>query len=715
MLATASDRPPDEDLENPALVYEPKLDGIRALVLLEPAQPSPRVQIWSRLGNDKTSQFPEVVRALRDFGRRLRAPVILDGEIVALDARGEPAGFQRLQGRMHLTGARDIDRSALAQRAAFVAFDLLRDGADDLRPLPLTDRRARLERLFGASGSSEVRHGEFAAGDGRRLFRQATQHGWEGLIAKRAESAYESGRRSPAWRKLKIQGEREFVIGGWTAPRSSRQHFGALLLGAWERAPEPDETEPPPLVYVGHAGTGFSDKELARVHKLLESRATTVCPFRQKPASNESPRWVRPELVAQVRFTEWTDEGVLRHPVYLGLRDDVDPRRVTLEEPGPDSTDAGAATKAKPTPTAAARATVAPARASKAATRGKSAGRRAGRRAPKPSAPLPSDPALDAVIDRLSALQDAKRDGAVSLPDGSTLDVTNLAKVFWPAEGITKGDLLRFYVRVSPWLLPAIADRPMVMKRFPNGVKGKAFYQQRAPDEAPAGVRVERFDDEDEPDGVMPRLVGGSLQTLLYMTQLASISQDPWFSRVDSPGAADFCALDLDPMPGVPFRQVLEVARWLRDDILSLDIPAVPKTSGSSGLHIYIPLPPDTPYASGQLLCQILATLVSIKHPKAATVERTVGKRGRTVYVDYLQNIEGKTLATAYSPRASEFAGVSTPLTWDELDEDFDPADFTLRSTPARFAQVGDLWAPVLQGPPVDLHGVLERLARATA
>jgi bifunctional non-homologous end joining protein LigD len=692
MLATTSDGPPDEDLENPSLVYEPKFDGIRAIVALEPAQPSPRVQIWSRLGNEKTSQFPEVVRGLKDFGKRLRVPVVLDGEIVALDRRGRPAGFQRLQGRMHLLGSSDIDRVAASQAAAFIAFDMLRDGADDLRPLSLADRRVRLERLFGASGSSEVRHGEFAAGDGRRLYRQAREQGWEGLIAKRADSIYESGRRSPAWRKLKLLKEREFVVGGWTMPRASRQHFGALLLGAYD---QPGASK---LTYVGHAGTGFTDKELARVHKLLEARAIRESPFREKPPSNETPHWIRPDLVAQVRFTERTDEGFLRHPVYLGLRDDVDPRSVTIDEARAPAVERRSENQEK----ASARSR--PMRPASSASKAVKARVKAGTGSP-------ADPALDAVIDRLSELEAAKRDGTIALPDGSTLDVTNLTKVFWPDEHLTKGDLLRFCVRVSPWLLPAVTDRPLVMKRFPNGVKGKAFYQQRAPDAVPPNVRVDLVEDEGEPEGVLPRLVGGSLATLLYMTQLAAISQDPWFSRVQTPDRADYAALDLDPMPGVPFRQVLDVARWLRDEVVTLDVPAVLKTSGSSGLHIYVPLPPDTPYASGQLLCQILATVVAMKHPKVATVERTVGKRGRTVYVDYLQNIEGKTLATAYSARASDFAGVSTPLTWEEIDEDFAPADFTLRNAVDRFQKVGDLWTPVLEGPPVDLHGVLDRLA----
>jgi len=207
-------------------------------------------------------------------------------------------------------------------------------------------------------------------------------------------------------------------------------------------------------------------------------------------------------------------------------------------------------------------------------------------------------------------------------------------------------------------------------------------------------------------------LIGGSLTTLVYMTQIAAISQDPWFSRVQSPFDADHVAIDLDPTDDATFDTVFDVARWVRDELHKLRIPGFPKTSGSSGLHIYIPLPPGTSYESGQLLCQIVATLVASRHPRAATIERTVRRRPRgTVYVDYLQNILGKTLATAYSPRASEFGGVSTPLTWDEVDEGVSPGDFTIKTAPARFAAMPDLWRPVIAGPPVDLHGVLERMA----
>jgi bifunctional non-homologous end joining protein LigD len=255
------------------------------------------------------------------------------------------------------------------------------------------------------------------------------------------------------------------------------------------------------------------------------------------------------------------------------------------------------------------------------------------------------------------------------------------------------------------------------MKRFPNGVDDRlAFYQQRKQKEQPPpGVRIEELPPEIEPideGGTTERFIGGSLITLLYMTQLAAISQDPWFSRVQSPLEADYVGIDLDPGEGTTFANVLDVARWVRDELESLKVPGVPKTSGSRGIHIYIPLPPDTSYESGQLFCQIVATVIASKHPKVATVERMVKKRPRgTVYVDFLQNILGKTLATAYSARASDFAGVSTPLAWDELDDSLDPRDFTIVTAPQRFREVGDLWARLRTSKPAQLDRVFGKYA----
>jgi bifunctional non-homologous end joining protein LigD len=699
MLATVSARPLEESLENPRWIYELKYDGMRVLASIEPGEPTPRVALRSRLGNEKTAQFPDVVRELRQFARALRRPVLLDGEVVALDRHGEPLGFQHLQGRIHLTASGEIGSMAGQVPVAFVAFDVLRDGAEDVRGLPLVDRKARLEKIFGNAGSSLVRMSEMAAGDGRRLKQRAEQLRGEGLVAKDAHSVYESGRRSPAWRKLKILRRQEFVVGGWTEPRGGRRFFGSLVLGYYDGAARTRR-----LVHAGTAGSGFSDAELERVWRLLQEHRVDECPFGAVPPTPEPAHWVRPALVAEVRFTEWTPDGVLRHPVYLGLRADVDPRTVT-REPAPTTPPArgaarGAAIEGPHGPSGRG------ARAGDARGTGPRRGAMTTRAARRKGVPIDT-PEIDAIVAQLDDLEDDRRDGRVALPDGASLAVSNLAKVFWPGSRLTKGDLMRYYVRVSPWLLPVVADRPMVMKRYPNGVTGKTFYQQRAPDDVPAGVRVEAVEEDNE---VRPRVIGGSLTTLLYMAQLAAISQDPWFSRLASRGCPDYVALDLDPMPGVPFAQVLEVARAIGDELRTLHVPAVAKTSGSSGLHIYIPLAPSTPYASGQLFCQIVATMVASRWPSIATVERAVKHRGRTVYVDYLQNIEGKTLATAYSARASEFAGVSTPLTWDELGERIDPQDFTVTTVVDRFRTTGDLWAPVVTGPRLELRDALERL-----
>jgi bifunctional non-homologous end joining protein LigD len=374
--------------------------------------------------------------------------------------------------------------------------------------------------------------------------------------------------------------------------------------------------------------------------------------------------------------------------VYLGLRDDKPPGEV---ERSPDRRAPAAAAPAAGAGRTRAGATVRPDAGSKPSAR--------------------ASPA--SVVSQLRELEDARRDGTIELPGGERLGVTNLAKVYWPAPRLTKGDLLRYYAGVAPLILPAVADRPLVMKRFPNGVGRPAFYQQRSRIEKPPdGVRIETLPDDldpiTEPDA--RRFVGGNLITLLYMAQIAAISQDPWFSRVPSPLDADYVALDLDPGEGTPFSRVLEVARWIRDELRSLRIPAVPKTSGSSGLHIYVPLPSGTSYESGLLFCQIIATVIATRHPKAATVERSVRARPRgTVYVDYLQNILGKTLATAYSARASEFAGVSTPLTWEELDEPIEPHDFTIVTAPDRFARIGDLWARLRASRPASLDAVFRK------
>jgi bifunctional non-homologous end joining protein LigD len=702
MLATTAAAPLDSD----EFVYEPKYDGIRAIAIIEPGRPSaepglrtknpvkhrayvgrvprsgpagPAVHLWSRLGNEKTGQFPEAAAALEQWARGLDRPVVLDGEVVALDERGNPVGFQNLQ-RIHM---HDV-------AIAFVAFDLLRDGKEDLRDRPLRDRRARLESLLNGVRDPRLRISEQAIGDGRALHARAQAESWEGLIAKRVDSVYTSGKRSPDWRKLKLVRRQACVIGGWTDPRGSRPFFGALLLGVYDERAR--------LQYIGHSGAGFTDAELGHVWKRLRAIETRASPFATTPKTNERPHWVQPKLVAEVKFTEWTVDHKLRHPTYIGMRDDIPASSVRREPDTLIRHSAHDVARAAPKP------------------RGGGGSAEADGSAPPAKESTLNKAAITQLLDQIDAIQESGGDGTLDLPSGDRLAVSNLGKVFWPprlrsgqAQPLTKGDLFRHYVRVAPYLLPALADRPLVMKRYPNGISGKPFYQHRAPDRIPSGVRVEQVTTGTE---TRPHLVGGTLPTLLYTVQLASISQDPWFSRVGTPDMIDHIAIDLDPPEGLPFRRVLDVALWVRDELEVLKAPGFPKTSGAGGLHIYVPMPPDTPYGAGLLVAQILATIVARKHPKAATVERAIKARGQRVYVDYLQNILGKTLASAYSARANDFAGVSTPLTWDEVKAGVKPQDFTMRNIADRLQAAGDLWAALRKSKGADLRAVMKYAQR---
>ena len=707
MLASLADAP----LVDPRFVYEPKYDGIRAVVEIGATG---SVRLWSRLGNDKTAQFPELATALARWATRRERPLVLDGEIIALDRAGRPMGFQQLQGRLHAAAA-DL-RSRSRAQTALVVFDLLREGPTDLRNRPLIDRRTALERLMRTvprKDAAVIRMSELVKGDGRALYKRALANGWEGLIAKHAESKYRSGARSPDWRKLKIVHEQEFIVGGWTEPRQARTHLGALLLGVLA---ERGATRT--LTYAGSVGTGFDERERSRLMSRLVPLEVRTCPFDEEPTPNERPHWVQPTLVAQVKFTEWTADGKLRHPVYLGLRDDKAAAEVR-REPG-----------VRLHRSARARLAAAPPGIATGAIGPKRPSPRPGRHAvdrsrgvTRPVAPETSVPEgaretrddgarRSALVQALGELEAEGRDGRLDLGDGRGVSVTNLKKVFWPAPRLTKGDLFRYYVTVAPYVLPAIADRPLVMKRFPHGVDGPPFYQHRIA-HVPDGVRVasvggtdagsDKDTGADRRDVRDVHIVGGDLLTLLYTTQLAAISQDPWFSRVQSLANADFVAFDLDPAPGVSFRQVLDVARWIRDELAPLGATGVPKTSGADGLHVYVPLPAGTPYEAGQIFCQLVATVVVDTHPAQATLERAVRRRGRKVYVDVMQNGLGKTLAAAYSARASADAGVSTPLTWDEVDRGVRREEFTIRTVPARLRAIGDLWQAVRTSKGVDL------------
>ena len=673
-------------------VFEPKYDGIRIVALVM----DDSVALMTRNGHDKCRQFPEITAALRDLGRRRRRALVLDGEVVALDATGAPARFQDLQGRMHLLDVTSVhDRSGSAP-AAFVAFDILVDGEELLVDERWDARRARLERVMKSLPAAVARVLRLSrvSDDARSLMDEAAERGWEGIMAKRRDCPYESGRRVRHWQKLKMENQQELVVAGWTEPRNSRQHLGALLLGYYDRGGR--------LVYAGHTGTGFSNRVLEQVYRKLAAVEVKQSPFAAPPKTNQPAHWAKPRYVAEIRFNEWTAGGHLRQPVFLGLRDDKDPRTIVREPPiaGVAADGGGSDVARRPRRTAAASAK----KAAKGRAKGSDARTRSSRgpgpatsgRGRKGSAArmVPGARALaqaQLVADQLRAAPAAKH-AELQIDRETRLEITNLGKVFFPVPKVTKGQLMEYYAQVSPYLLPALADRPLVLKRYPNGIGSEAFYQQKAPDKVPPGVRVESVAD----DGITTqrRLIGGDLATLLYIVQLGAVSTDPWHSRVQSVADADYSIVDLDPGPAAKFRRVVQVARWVKEVLDEFGLHAVPKTSGASGIHIVLPLPRRSSYELSVALAELVARRVNEKHPKETTVIRAVKSRpADAVYVDYLQNIRGKTVASVYSARAEAHASVSTPLHWNELTDDLSPHDFTTRNVIARLRAEGDLWA----------------------
>ena len=662
--------------------FEPKYDGMRVL-----AESSSRgVRLLTRNGKDKAAQFPEVVAALARLVRRATRPFVLDGEIVAVDRAGKAANFQRLQGRFHLGRRQEIATLSNEAPAALVAFDLLAVGGRRWLAEPWTVRRAELEALVGR-GEATLRVSE-SSPDGARMLRTAQAQGWEGVIAKRTDATYAPGTRSRDWLKLKLQHRAEFVVGGFTEPRRTRPHLGAILLGYYD-----DEGE---LQYVGHTGGGFDTDGLREMRQRLQRLERATSPFATAPHANEAVHWVRPEVVVEVKFAEWTADGRLRQPIYLGVRDDKSARDVKRERESVQRwghVDGDRVTRAHRTAAARER----PKRAPKhAAQRPVTRAAKRARRAVK-AIVAPGRLAAEArrVVEQIDAIRSGSGDGTLELGRGRRLHVSSLDKTYFPASGITKGELMRYYAQVAPVLLPLIAGRPLVLKRYPEGIGGVSFFQQSAAAGTPDGVRTAELDTGDgEP---ARRIVAGDLFTLLYTVQIGTIAVHPWESRLTTIDQADYCTIDLDPGDGVAFSAVIALARFVKAELDALGLTAAVKTSGSRGLHIAVPLPRRTSYADAAALAERVAASVVEAHPELATLERRLGKRPkRTIYVDAQQNARGKSMVSAYSARAREPGAVSAPLRWSELRSTLRLEAFTIRTMPARLARVGDLWGEAL-------------------
>lgn len=630
MLAVLADQP----FDSPDYAFEVKFDGMRVLARVDGAG---SLSLMSRNQREQAGRFPELAELAGNF---LAAEFIVDGEVAALDGRGV-SRFQLLQGRLNLTGDGDIRSAAKKNPAFYYVFDLLYLDGRDLRGLPFSERRALLERVMLPHKS--VRLSELFAVGGKAFFAAARENGLEGIIAKRRDSAYR-GKRSRDWLKVKVTREQEFVIGGYTPPAGSRDHFGALLLGVYD-----GDT----LAYAGSVGTGFTVAGLKQLRQLMEPLVREEPPFTEAPAL-DGVTWLDPELVAQVKFAEWTRDGSLRHPVFLGLRDDVAPRDC-VREPEARITPQAAAAGAEQAPAAAAL---------------------------KPGPPL-APPGADSRKETV---------------DGREVSLTHLTKPFWPRQGYAKFDLVDYYYRVAPFIIPHLAGRPLTLKRYPDGFGSKPFFQKEAPPETPEWVARVAIPSREKGADV-DHIICGDTATLLFLANSGCISQNPWLSRSGSLDSPDFIVFDLDPADDGDFARCIEAALLVRDQLAGFGLRGYPKTSGASGIHVYVPLKAGYSYEQARQFARAVAILCREARPDLVSLESAIARRDAPVYLDILQNSRGKTVAAVYSVRARDGAPVATPLAWEEVRPGLCPSDFTIAGIFDRLAARGDLFAPVLDDP----------------
>jgi bifunctional non-homologous end joining protein LigD len=626
MLAETREGP----FSKPGWLFELKLDGYRVRAAREDGE----AKLISRKGHDMTAAFPEIARAVAALPYEA---LILDGELVVLDDAGRPS-FNRLQNRAKLSRLPEVKRAAVETPATFYVFDLLAFEGFDVRPLPLVKRKAILAKLLPRAGA--LRFSDHFETKGEDLYEHVVRLGLEGIVAKKADSAYRGG-RSANWLKIRADRTDDFVVVGYSQPKGSRGGFGALHLAGYEDGK---------LVYAGRVGSGFTAKQLEEVSAQLEGAVRDTPPFEGPPPpallKDKENVWVEPKLVVEVRYKEWTPDHLLRQPVFLRFRDDKEPKDCVLQ--GARSTE-----QAEPEPDVA---------------------------------PLGSAPS--------SVLRE--------------VTFSNLDKIFWPEEKYTKGDLIEYYRAISPWLLPYLKDRPVVLTRYPDGIKGKSFFQKDAPGFIPEWLRTERMWSEDTQRDI-DYFVCDNLESLLYLANMGTIPLHVWGSRVASLERPDWCILDLDPKDA-PFTHVVTVAKAVKKLCDAIDLPAFIKTSGSTGLHVLFPLARLVTYEQARQLGGLLARVIANERPDIATVTRQVGKRGGRVYLDYVQNGHGRLLVAPFSVRPLPGAPVSMPLEWREVTPKLDIRKFTIANAPARMKKLGeDPLVPVLEAKP-DLVTALERL-----
>ncbi len=627
MLATLTDRP----FSDPNWLFEIKWDGVRALARIE----NGTLALRSRNGIDITKRYPELTSLPDALAAR---QAILDGEIVARDGHGH-SNFELLQERMHV---RAPSESLVTQiRVVYFAFDLLYCDGYDLREAPLLERKQLLQRLLYTS--ERFRYADHQLEHGKELFALAEQNGLEGIVAKRADSPYVS-ERSPYWVKLKITKTVDAVVGGWTESRTSALPFGSLLLGLYHGAK---------LRFIGHVGSGFDAKKLKELSGRLKELAAQACPFDAVPETNEKPSWVSPALVARVKFSGWTEEHSLRHPVFLALREDARPTDCQWENE------------------------VAAAAPSPAVVR----------------APEVVGRVLNTIAQIEAELFKGRSETVTIELDGKRLRLSNLNKVYFPESGHTKRNLLAYYYHMADFILPFLRDRALVLRRYPDGVKGQAFFQKDVREGLPEWFKTVPVDSEHRGE-VIQYATANDRSSLLFLTGLGCIDHNPWSNRLADLEHPDYFFFDLDPSDGTEFSVVVTIARALHEKLEELQLANFLKTSGATGIHIYIPVEPVYTYEQLRTFGEIIARTVTAEHPNLVTNERIVAKRpaGR-VLIDVQQNAHGRPLAAAYSVRAFPQAPVSAPLLPRELRPSLRPEMLNIKTVFARLKEKGDLWA----------------------
>ena len=627
MLAKLIDAPFDDK----KWIFEIKWDGYRAIAEVK----NGKATLWSRNGK-KFDKYPAINKDLND----LPYDVILDGEIVILDKEGK-ADFQKLQ---------NIN-SASENQLFYYVFDILYFNGFDLTQVELLERKEILKQVVFRL--NRTKYSDHIVEKGKEFFKLAQDHDLEGIIGKRANSKYYLGKRSPDWVKIKTQKRQEAIVCGYTAPKKGRQYFGSLILGVYENEK---------LKYIGSSGGGFKDTQLSSIHKKLQKLEQKESPFDEKIPGSSSITWVKPELICEVAFSEWTKDGKIRHPVFMGLRTDKEPEQVKKEKEEPAKKVKKEAEEKKP----------------------------------------------ELITDK--KVSTTKKGGKKITANGKELIISNWEKVYWPEEGYTKGDLIEYYDAVAKVMLPYLKDRPESLNRFPDGIYGESFYQKDM-----EGLLPEWIDsftvDRESTEGTIKYMLCQNKAALLFMANLGCIEINPWCSSVQKPDHPDFIVIDIDPSEKSTFDEVIEVAIAVKEVLDKGKIEGYPKTSGSSGIHIYIPLGAKYTYEQGRNFANVIAIMANKKLPKLTSLERIVKKRKDKIYIDYLQNAKGQTLAAPYSARPKPGATVSAPLEWNELKPGLTPQLFTIKNMPDRIKYKGDLFKGAI-GKGVDILKCIERLQK---